>query len=86
MKVCYKGQRLLDLRLRSTRGGMITLRGCVPPPMATRAMGYVGAKLPDIAHVVLAYTERLPADAGRISDMLFQVLKYDVFCDGTVGG
>ena len=31
-------------------------------------------------------TERLPAGAGRISDMLFQVLKYDVFRDGTVGG
>jgi hypothetical protein len=31
-------------------------------------------------------TERLPAGAGRISDVLFQVLKYDVFCDGAVGG
>ena len=31
-------------------------------------------------------TERLPAGAGRISDVLFQVLKYDVLCDGAVGG
>ena len=30
-------------------------------------------------------TERLPAGAGRISDMFFQVLKYDVFGDGPVG-
>ncbi len=32
------------------------------------------------------YTERLPACAGRISDVIFQVLKYDVFCDSAVGG
>ncbi len=31
-------------------------------------------------------TERLPACAGRISDVVFQVLKYDVFGDGAVGG
>ena len=31
-------------------------------------------------------TKRPPAGAGRISDVLFQVLKYDVFCDGAVGG
>ena len=30
-------------------------------------------------------TEPLPAGAGRIGDMLFEVLKYDVFGDGTVG-
>jgi hypothetical protein len=30
-------------------------------------------------------TEQLPAGAGRIRDVLFQVLKYDVFCDGAVG-
>ena len=29
--------------------------------------------------------EPLPAGAGRIGDVLFQVLKYDVFGDGTVG-
>jgi hypothetical protein len=31
-------------------------------------------------------TEQLPAGAGRISDVLFQVLKYDIFRDGAVGG
>ncbi len=31
-------------------------------------------------------TERLPAGASRISNVLFQVLKYDVFGDGTIGG
>ena len=31
-------------------------------------------------------TEPLPAGAGRIGDVLFEVLKYDVFRDGTVGG
>ncbi|WP_164989219.1 hypothetical protein [Roseovarius sp. A46] len=35
---------------------------------------------------VIEKTERLPAGAGRISDVLFQVLKYDVFGDGTVSG
>ena len=30
-------------------------------------------------------TEPLPAGAGRIGDVLLQVLKYDVFGDGTVG-
>ena len=34
----------------------------------------------------LSNTEQLPAGAGRISDVLFQVLKYDVFCDGAAGG
>ena len=33
-----------------------------------------------------AKTERLPAGAGRIRDMLFQVPKYDVLGDGAVGG
>ena len=31
-------------------------------------------------------TKPLPADAGRISDMVFQVLKYNVLRDGAVGG
>ena len=31
-------------------------------------------------------TERLPAGAGRIRDMLFQVPNYDVLGDGAVGG
>jgi len=31
-------------------------------------------------------TEQLPADAGRIGYVVFQVLKYDVFGDGPVGG
>ena len=31
-------------------------------------------------------TKRLPAFAGRILDVLLQVLKYDIFRDGTVGG
>jgi hypothetical protein len=39
-----------------------------------------------ISLYVSQFTERLPAGAGRISDVLFQVLKYDVFCDGAVGG
>jgi hypothetical protein len=30
-------------------------------------------------------TEPLPAGAGRIGDVLLQVLKYDVFGDGAVG-
>ncbi len=30
--------------------------------------------------------ERLPAGAGRIGNVLFQVLKYDVLGDGAVGG
>ncbi len=33
-----------------------------------------------------APTERLPAGAGRIGNVLFQVLKYDVLGDGAVGG
>jgi hypothetical protein len=33
-----------------------------------------------------AIREPLPAGAGRISDVPFQVLKYDVFGDCTVGG
>lgn len=33
-----------------------------------------------------AGTERLPAGAGRISDVLLQVLKYDVLGNGAVGG
>ena len=31
-------------------------------------------------------TKPLPTGVGRISDMLFKVPKYDVFCDGSVGG
>ena len=31
-------------------------------------------------------TKPLPTGVGRISDMLFKVPKYDVFCDGAVGG
>ena len=31
-------------------------------------------------------TKPLPTGVGRILDMLFQVLKYDVFGDCTVGG
>ena len=31
-------------------------------------------------------TERLPACAGRIDDVLFQVLKYHIFGDGAVCG
>ena len=31
-------------------------------------------------------TKPLPTGVCRISDMLFKVLKYDVFCDGAVGG
>lgn len=31
-------------------------------------------------------TERLPAGAGRISNVLRQVLKYDVLGNGAVGG
>ncbi len=34
----------------------------------------------------IGVTERLPAGAGRISDVVFQVLKYDVFGDGAIGG
>ena len=31
-------------------------------------------------------TKRLPADAGRFIDVVLQILKYDVVCDGTAGG
>jgi len=37
-------------------------------------------------YYVKSETERLPAGAGRISDVIFQVLKYDVFRDGAVCG
>ena len=39
-----------------------------------------------IAGVFAVATKPLPADAGRIFDMLFQVLKYNVLRDGAVGG
>ena len=31
-------------------------------------------------------TKQLPACAGRILDVILQVLKYCIFCDGTIGG
>ena len=34
----------------------------------------------------MAATKRLPAGAGRIFDVILQVLKYDIFCDRTIGG
>lgn len=34
----------------------------------------------------IGVTKPLPTGVGRILDMLCQVLKYDVLCDGTVGG
>ena len=40
-------------------------------------------------HRIIAFDavpERLPAGAGRIRDVLFEVLKYDVLRDGAVGG
>ena len=41
----------------------------------------------DITPVVkVGVTKPLPTGVGRISDMLFKVPKYDVFCDGSVGG
>jgi hypothetical protein len=33
-----------------------------------------------------SHTKRLPTDVGRISDVLFLLLKHDVFRDGPVGG
>ena len=42
------------------------------------------AKLQDAPQI--GGTKPLPTDVGRISDMLFQVLKYDVFRNGAVGG
>lgn len=33
----------------------------------------------------LTGTKPLPAGAGGICDVLFQVLKYDVLCDGSIG-
>jgi hypothetical protein len=48
-----------------------------PPPSSATAMRMIE---------VLDQTEPLPAGAGRISDVLFQVLKYAVFRDGAVGG
>ncbi len=36
--------------------------------------------------ILCQVTQPLPTGVGRMRDVIFQVLKYEVFCDHTVGG
>ncbi|MEP0703332.1 MAG: hypothetical protein ABJC67_18505, partial [Lentilitoribacter sp.] len=49
-------------------------------------MAWRSAKPFCVLHQADPFTKRLPTFVGRISDVLFKVLKYDVFGDCTVGG
>ncbi len=40
----------------------------------------------EMPSMLILQTKRLPADAGRFIDVVLQILKYDVVCDGTAGG
>jgi hypothetical protein len=69
-------QQILDIAERSGK----------PDLQNNRHADDFWAALKALEWVFLGHTKRLPTGVGRISDVLFQILKYDVLGNCAVGG
>ena len=64
------------------------MNGVVPLCLTFDTIGPLCRSIENAGLMLAAFevTKPLPTGVGRILDVLLQVLKYDVLCDGTVHG